>query len=421
MKGVLIILDGLGDLPNKQLDGKTPLEAAKTINLDKLAKKAKLGYMYSVGEKIIPESDTAILSILGNKAYKDTRGWLEAIGAGIRLVKGDLALRTNFATISKNRHVVDRRAGRTLTTKEASLLAKAINEKIKLPCKFVFKNTIQHRGVLVLRGKFSDNITNTDSAYHGKERAKLRPQFKFSQALDDEENSEYTAKLINDFIEQSNKILAKHPVNLFRVKKGLYPANIILTRDGGVSLPELKKYKKWLAIVNMPLEIGIAKESGMQVFSFKYPKMKNYDVYYNLYKSLFQFCKNAVKILKKNLKKYNYAYIHFKETDIPGHDNKPFEKIKMIEEIDKRFFGKIVKLLEKKKIKVLVTADHSTPCKIKAHSSQPVPVMLVDWLDDLVEEEKNELIRFNEKNCRKGKLGKIFGKELLKKSGFVSK
>ena len=99
MKGILIVLDGLGDLPNRQLDDKTPLEAAYTPNLDFFANRGEIGYMYSVKPGYIPQSDEAILSIFGNDLISSTRGQLEAKGAGIKLVRGDLALRANFATI----------------------------------------------------------------------------------------------------------------------------------------------------------------------------------------------------------------------------------------------------------------------------------------------------------------------------------
>lgn len=410
MKGLLVIIDGLGDLPHYQLGGKTPLQIANKSNLDFISKHSKLGFMYPVKENVVPESDTAVLSVLGNKMMKDTRGPLESVGAGLKTMRGDLAIRTNFATIS-GKHIIDRRVGRTLTTYEATQLAKAINNNVKLPCKFIFKNTIQHRGVLVLKGAFSDNITNTDPEYHGKTKMVLKPQFKFSEPLDEDENSKYTADLVNEFIEQSHKILKEHPINKARVKKGFYPANILITRDAGVKVPEIKQFKKWAAVVAMPLEIGIAKTSGMDVFSFDYPQMKDFDVYRNLHIGLEVTCDNAVRFIKSNFKKYNYIYVHLKETDVPGHDNKPFEKIKMIEQIDRSFFSKIVDFLKNNKINVIVTADHSTPCKLKSHSADPVPVLFCDW--------KSEGKVFDEETCKGGELGKIMGVDLLKKVGFV--
>ena len=167
MKGILVIIDGLGDLPNSLLGGKTPLEIAKTPNMDFLAARGELGLMYSVKPGFVPESDEAIKSIFCNDLILSSRGQLEAVGSGIKLTRGDLALRANFATIDslQKGNVIDRRAGRTLTTQEAEELAIEINSRVKLPCKFEFRPTVQHRGVLVLRGGFSEMISNNDTSY----------------------------------------------------------------------------------------------------------------------------------------------------------------------------------------------------------------------------------------------------------------
>ncbi len=335
MKGIFVILDGMGDLPCKQLDEKTSLEAANTPNLDFLATRGEMGYMYPVKPGFIPESDEAIVSIFGNDLISSTRGQLEARGTDIKLTRGDLALRVNFATIDsmEKRNILDRRAGRTLTTLEAGILAKALNNKIKLPCEFIFKPTIQHRGVLVFRGGFSDNISGNDVTYiQGKFQS--ADKIGFCKPLDDDENSQYTANIVNEFIEKAYEILDKHPVNEERRRRGLMPANFLFVRGAGIEVPKLKLYKKWLSVAYMPLEIGFTRHSGMKVFSFDYPKLKKLDSYGNLWEGLKKACNFSIKTLKKNYKKVDYAYIHLKETDIPGHDNKPFEKKLMLEYID---------------------------------------------------------------------------------------
>jgi len=416
MKGILVVIDGMADLPCKQLEDKTPLEAANKPNLDYLASRGSLGYVYTIAENNVPESDGAILSLLGNNPTLSTRGQLEAIGAGIELQRGDLALRVNFATIDnlESENIIDRRAGRTLTTKEAIILAKAINSNVKLPCQFIFKPTVQHRGVLVLKGGFSDNITNTDPAYRVKGKFELRDKIKFSEPLDEDENTKYTANIVNEFVEQSYKILDSHPVNQNRRKRGLMPANIILTRDAGIEKPIVNKLTNWCCIAYMPLEKGIAKAAGMGLFSFNYPALRNYDVYRNLYDGLNTAINFSIKVLKSQHKKYDYAYIHFKETDVPGHDNKPQEKKAMIELIDKRFFSFIRNFCEKYKIKLAVTADHATPCRLKSHSSDPVPLLVFENSMKQPNQQK-----FSEKDAMKGSLGKIYGKELLRVIGFT--
>ena len=264
MKKILIILDGAADLPNKILKDKTPFEAANTPHLDFLAKNGQLGLMYPLNKKTIPSSANSLVALFGNDPKKCQRGVYEAIGAGFNLKRGDLALRTNFATIDnlKSKKLIDRRAGRTLTTKESNQLAESLNKEISLPCKFEFKSTIQHRGVLVLKGGHSDNISSVNSGWAGNDKAN---QFKFSEPLDNDPDSKYSSNLINKFIHQSYQILNNHPINKIRIKKGLFPANIILTRGAGSELPKIKPYKSWMSINSMPLEVGIAKLSKIKI------------------------------------------------------------------------------------------------------------------------------------------------------------
>jgi 2,3-bisphosphoglycerate-independent phosphoglycerate mutase len=411
MKGVLVIIDGMGDLPNKQLSEKTPLEAADTPNLDFLATRGEMGYMYPVRPGFIPESDEAIVSMFGNELVSSSRGQLEVRGTNIKLTRGDLALRVNFATISslEKGEVIDRRAGRTLTTAEAEGLAKAIR-KIKLPCEFVFQPTVQHRGVLVLRGGFSDNISGNDMTYvEGKNKSDEKVLV--SKPFDEEENTYYTTNILNDFLEKVYEVLNTHPINVERKRKGLMPANYLLVRGAGIEPPKLKQYKKWVSPSSMPLEIGFSRASGMKTFHLEQPKLKKLDVYANLYESMARAVKFSIRTLKKHKKTSDYAYVHIKETDLPGHDNKPFEKKEMIEYLDKTLFSFLKKFAPANKIKVVVTADHSTPCKLKAHSADPVPVLLYD-------DSPPQAKRFGETEARKGKLGKILGKDLLKKVGF---
>lgn len=405
MKGVLVILDGIGDLPNSQLDGKTPLDVAHMPNLDFLATRGELGFMYTVKPGYVPGSDEAIVSMFGNELISSTRGQLEATGAGLQLTRGDLALRVNFATVDSFEKGLlgDRRVGRTLSTAEAEVLAKAIN-KIKLPVKFVFEPTVQHRGILVFRGGFSDNIGSNDpNPPNGK--------FRLIKALDDEENSQYTANMLNEFLAQVYEVLNEHPINQERRRKGLMPANYLLVRGAGIEIPKLKRYPKWMCTSAMPLEVGFAQLSKMKVFSFSYPKLKTLDSYSNLYNGLAKRCKFVIKMLKKQSKKFDYAYVHIKETDLPGHDNKPFEKKAMLEYIDKTLFKFLRKYAPAKGIKIAVTADHSTPCKLKSHSADPVPVLLYN---DSIPKEK----KFCEKEARRGTLGRILGIDFLKKIGF---
>ena len=163
---VFVIVDGLADLPCPELHDKTPLAAAKTPYMDKFASLSRLGLYTALGPEMAPESDVAVTALLG---YGPTisyagRGPLEAYGAGISFKDGNLILRCNFGTLL-DRKLVDRRAGRTLTTAEAQQLAKALCSEVHLDYPFDFVATSEHRGVLVIHGNFSDKISNVDAAY----------------------------------------------------------------------------------------------------------------------------------------------------------------------------------------------------------------------------------------------------------------
>jgi 2,3-bisphosphoglycerate-independent phosphoglycerate mutase len=414
MKGILIVLDGLGDLPNDQLEGKTPLEAATTPNLDFLATRGEMGYMYPVKPGFIPESDEAIVSMFGNDLIDSTRGQLEARGSNINLTRGDLALRVNFATIDslEKGNILDRRAGRNLSTGEAKILAKALNKMI-LPVKFDFVPSIQHRATLVFRGGFSDNFSGNDATYFQGKTERIEKIIR-CKPLDEEDNTIYTVNIVNEFIEKAFGVLDKHPVNEERRKKGLLPANYLMVRGGGIEPPKLKQYRKWVSGNYMPLEIGFSLTCGMKNYSFEYPTLKGVDAYETLWKGLKKACKYSIKFLKKTRKLGDYAYIQIKETDLPGHDNKPIEKKLMLEYIDITLFKFLRVFAPMNKIKVVVTGDHSTPCKLKGHSSDPVPVLFYPADENKIPEEK----RFNEKEARRGRLGRFEGKELLKVVGF---
>jgi len=432
MKGILVILDGLGDLASKHLGGQTPLEAAEMPNLDFLANRGQMGYMWPVRQGFVPESDEAVVSIFGNDLIDSSRGQLEARGAGLKLTRGDLAMRANFATIEslETGKIIDRRAGRTLTTAEAEILAKALN-KIKLPCNFEFKSTIQHRAVLVLKGGFSDNVTGNDYTY-SKGQATAAETIGVFKPLDEDENSVYAANILKEFTDKAYEVLNTHPVNEERRRKGLLPANFLLMRGAGVEIPKLRFYKKWMSVSYMPLEKGFAKICGMTSFSFDYPKLKNLDAYSNLWDALKKACEFSEQTIKKNFKDFDYAYIHIKETDLPGHDNKPMEKKHMLEYVDKTLFKFLASFAPPNKIKIVVTGDHSTPCRLKAHSADPVPVLFynqsipkpsffrIPSFFRKTEEAKPEQkgAKFCEREAKKGKLGSFLGKELLEKVGF---
>jgi len=412
MKGVFVVLDGVADEPLQVLGQKTPLEAAKTPNLDFLAIKGRMDSCNISKSGVIPQSSGAVVSLFGHDPNFAPRGPLEAMGSGMKITRGDLCFRANFATVDdlETRDVLDRRAGRTLSTRDAQVLARAINKGVKLPFPFEFKPTLHHRGVLVIKGGFSDNITDVDPDY-GPNSGHGNKKFSFARSLDEEDDSAMSAEIVNNFLRQSHKILSEHPLNRSRASKGLYAANFILLRGAGSEPVKLKKPRgKWRAFAYTPLEIGVAKSLKMDISSFGYPKMKSIDMYENLEAGLRKAMKLAIKMLRKNRKKYDYFYIHFKETDFPGLDNKPHEKVKMIEMLDKRFFSFLKGFVQKNKCNLVVTSDYISSSRMKSHIGGPVPVLTFP-------DEKEKKKRFNEEFASKGR--KFTGKNLLEKTLFA--
>ena len=410
-----IVLDGLGDEPIKELKGKTPLEEAVTPYMDYLAKEGMQGIMYPVKEGIAPESDIAVISLLGYDAYRvyTGRGPLEVYAEGLKFSDGDLALRVNFATVEKNSNrIIDRRVGRNLTTEEASSLAKEINEKVKLTeADFTFKNTVGHRGVLVIRKNknLSGWITNTDPAYKregvfGVAKEKFDPVVCVSSPMPGYENDEkaiLASKLLNEFTQKSREVLEKSPVNKKREEEGKLPANIILSRDAGDSLPKFKPIKEltglsFACFVQMPVERGIALLCGMDVIDA--PSYSELDKTYLAWADL----------ASQKIKDFDGLYIHIKGPDEPAHDGNFLKKKEIIELIDSYFFKTLLEKIDMKNSIICVTSDHTTSCIKKAHTDMPVPVLIYG-------ENKDETLHFSESEAKKGKLGKFLGKELIYK------
>jgi 2,3-bisphosphoglycerate-independent phosphoglycerate mutase len=413
-----VVIDGMGDLATEEFGNMTPLEAAETPNMDFLAKNGKTGMMYTIGKGIAPESDVAVISILGYDPFKYStgRGVLEAVGSEMKMKDGDLALRCNFATLGSKKEIIDRRVGRNLLTEEAKELTKVINRVVKLesyPADFEFKNTIGHRGVLVIRSRqkpLSSNISNTDPAYSkveglGVAKAEVEMVLKKCEPMDKTEEANTSAKLVNEFTEKSHKILEEEKVNKKRAAEGKLKANVILSRDAGHLLPKFfnisEKYGlRFISLTDMPVERGISKLAGMEMAVLPPPSG-----------DLEEDCKLRVQKLLELLPSYDCFYIHIKGPDEPGHDGDFERKTKLIAIIDKYFFGGLLEKIELEDNIICVTADHSTPCKLKGHSDDPVPILLSG---DKVKGDKVQ--RFSEKECRKGSLGiLVHGTELMPK------
>ena len=405
------LLDGVGDLPHPDINNKTPLEAAQTPNLDILAKNGKMGQVISVGKGIAPESDIAVFNMLGYKFQHSDyagRGVIEAIGIGIDFQDGDLALRGNFATLDEKDIIIDRRAGRHIEKEDTLGVARELESKLKFSSPLstvVVAPTIGHRVVVRIRDEhpLSANISNTDPAYSridGMGIAKAVGDFlKIERCLplDDTDSANLTASLVNEFSEQTLKILRESQVNENRAKQNKKLLNSILLRDAGNKYPKVEpineKYSmNFSCIVDMPVEVGISNVLKMNTFSAG--GLTDYE--------------EKAKVAAKSMETENAIYVHLKGPDEFGHDGDAIGKMKNIEEIDERFFGTLLENINTEKIVVMISADHSTPCINKGHSDHPVPLLISG---NKIKNDGSQ--RYTESDGAKGEIGLLEGSQVV--------
>ncbi len=395
MKGIIFVIDGMGDRPVKELGDKTPLENARTPYMDKMVEEGITGIMDTIRPGVRPGSDTAHLTLLGYDPYEvyTGRGPFEAAGVNVDVQPGDVAFRCNFATAEEDLTVIDRRAGRIMEGTDE--IAKTINTmKIDDNVEIIFKESDAHRAVLVLRGEgLSDKITDADPKHEGHKPKTVK-------ALDDSEEAKYTADIVNKFVEQSYELLKEHPVNLERIKNGENPANIVLPRGVG-AVPSVESFEdkyglKGVCVAETGLIKGIAKIAGLDIVDI--PGATG-----GINTDLDSVHEHIIKYAKDD--NYDFMLVNVDGADEAGHDGDIFGKRDFIEKID----GLIMKdLSEMDDIVLFVTADHSTPVGVKDHTGDPVPVFIkADGLrvDDIKE--------YGERPAAKGGLCRIRGSDVL--------
>ena len=416
-KIVYVVLDGLGDDPLPQLGDKSPLEAARHPNLDSLAARGRNGTVYTVGKGIAPESDIAVFAILGYdpRVYHSGRGPMEALGAGMEVRDGDLAYRINFSTVAEDgRTIIDRRVGRNLTSEEAAQLAAEANANIKLPgATAELRATVEHRGVLLIRrddGRLSAEVTNTDPAY-GREGALGVAKLTFEDTVQEclplpghetDEPAVAAAELTNDYLRQAFRVLDASEVNKKRRAVGSMPGNTILTRDAGDHIPKPPSFRdrygaNWGCFVEMPVERGISLVLGMGQVEVPMRGSGSFEKQYNVW---------AETALEK-IEEYDGLYIHIKGPDIPAHDGRYEDKLENIEAIDAAFFGVLLPELRRDAL-IAVTADHSTSCAKKAHTDDPVPLVVAG-----PGVSSDNVATFGERAATRGAIGEIQGVEIM--------
>ena len=367
-KIVHLILDGLGGLP-RELDGKTELEAANTPNLDALAARSQLGLAVPVRPGVTPGSGPAHLSLFGYDPleYDVGRGVLAALGIGFDLHPEDVAARGNFCTVDESGLITDRRAGRIPT--EFGQKLTALLREIELPSIQAYVETVkEYRFVLVLRPTAGQTLC-ADIADTDPQRTGV-PSL---PAVAEDEASEATAHLANDWIAAARAILRDHE-----------PANSLNLR-GFAKDPGFPKFPdvyglRAAAIATYPMYKGVAKLVGMDVVPVDGEALED-----------------EVEALRACWDEYDYFFFHVKKTDSAGEDGDFERKAEVIEHVDEVVVPAIMDLGPDV---LIVTGDHSTPAALKSHSWHPVPTLLwsrVGSWDGMQE--------FGERACGRGSLG----------------
>jgi 2,3-bisphosphoglycerate-independent phosphoglycerate mutase len=369
-KAAVLIADGLGDRPVAELDGRTPLEAADTPTLDRIAADGECGQMDPIGPGVRAGSDTSHLAILGYDPFKvyTGRGPFEALGIGMDVQRGDICLRCNFATIEgelqlspndefTGAKVVDRRAQRI--AEGTSDLAAALDGMTIEDVTCYFKESVEHRAALVLRGPdLGPHVSDVDP--HDEN---LPPH----PAIAQDEGSQKTARILAQFVFRSWEALKDHPVNQKRTADGKLPASIVLPRGAGVA-PHLQPFAERYGIsgacvVETGLIAGIGRYLQMTV-----PEVPGATGAADTDELA------LAKAVVEMLRTHDFVLCNFKAPDLGGHDAKPIQKIQAAEKFDNLAFHVVNN--GPADLHLAITADHATPITFGDHTGDTVPIAI---------------------------------------------
>jgi 2,3-bisphosphoglycerate-independent phosphoglycerate mutase len=367
-KIVQLVMDGLGGLPREE-GGLTELESARTPNLDRLAARAQLGLAVPVAPGVTPGSGPAHLALFGYDplTYDIGRGVLEALGIGFDLQPEDVAARGNFCTVDAQGNITDRRAGRIPTEVNERLVAKL--RAIELPGIQIFVETVkEYRFVLVLRPTEGQtlhaNIHDTDPQQTGVPTL---------PATAEDEPSEPTADLLNDWIGQARALLRDEDRANCLTLRGV-------ARDPGLPAFGDVFGLRAAAIATYPMYRGVARLIGMDVLSLGGETVED-----------------EVVALREHWDDYDYFFFHVKKTDSAGEDGDFERKTEIIAHVDEAV---VPAVLDLDPDVLIVTGDHSTPAVLKSHSWHPVPTLL--WSRYC---RPDGVAEFGERACGRGSLG----------------
>lgn len=400
MKAILIILDGLADRPWPQLEGKTPLEAAHTPNLDKLAAMGQTGLLQALGRGHAPASEIAHFVLFGypQEDYPG-RAVFEATAEGHVLTGDEVVYRGLFSSVEQRGsglQVMRRFMG--ADDEACAELSKEIAhfEKDGVTCEFVF-NTRQE-GILFLRGEASEDVTDADPYIEDLPVIKVEPL----EDAREPERAAKTAACLNSYLSMAYRRLSKHRINKERAANGLPPVNFFLIKWCGRKrfLPPFEKQNglKAASVSTGLMYKGLAAELGMDWIGTKYLPDWRDDLV------------NRLKLAEKALDDgYEFIHVHTKGPDEAAHKKDPALKRDVISSLDEGLGYLFESSLISDDNLIIITGDHGTPSGTKLlHSGEPVPLLMLGrytYADDVK--------HFNEKSCVYGSLGRIEGKEMM--------
>lgn len=364
MKHVVLLCDGMADTPCPALGGQTPMEAAHKPAMDALAKRAEVGLTRTVPEGMAPGSDVANLSVLGydpQECYTG-RSPLEAANIGIELADDDVAMRCNLVTLSdearyEDKTLVDYCAG-DIHTADADVLIRAVQDAFG-GGEFDFYTGTAYRHCLVWHA--GQTALGTVTPPHDITGRVIGPYLMQDPAA---------AKLL-DMMEKSYALLREHPVNRERAARGLHPANAIWLWGQG-SRPHLQNFEerfgvKGAMVSAVDLLKGIGRLSGMTVCDV--PGTTGYiDTHYEGKRDA------ALRELRAGC---DVAYIHVEAPDECGHRGEAENKVRAIEDIDRRILAPLLEDMRAfGEFSLLIMPDHPTPLALRTHTSDPIPYLL---------------------------------------------
>ena len=397
MKHIIILGDGMADHAVERLGGKTLLQYANIEYMDQLAHEGRCGRLITVPEGFPPGSEVANTAILGydlNKVYEG-RGPLEAASIGYEMAPDDFAVRCNIITLEDGRIITHN--GGNLQTEDADILIKYLNEHLGSD-RVRFITGIQYRHLLVIKGGSKQIVCNPP---HDHPKEEWRPLLVSAEADAPVEEGRMTAQetadLINDLILKSQELLAQHPFNIERAKRGERQANSIWPWSGGYR-PEMKtisdtypQVKSGAVISAVDLIRGIGHYAGLKKI-FVNGATGLADTNYE--------GKAAAAI--EALRKYDFVFLHVEASDEAGHDGDLELKVKTIEYLDKRIVKPIYEEVKTwdEPVCIAVLPDHPTPVEMRIHVNEPVPFLI--WYPGI---EADDVERFDEVSCVSGCYG----------------